>query len=100
MPGGYTVYLNHSNLEDFNRIGVQSVYYGGDVCNTSDIVWYDIKDFAPVATDIVEHSDQKVKSVRYYNDAGMPCDKPTTSGLYIVVKEMDDGTVKTEKRNY
>ena len=53
---------------------------------------------APTA--IAPQQGAKVKSVRYYNTAGMPCDKPTTTGLYIVVKEMEDGTVKTEKRKY
>ncbi len=97
--GGSIVYLNQSNVEDFNRIGVQSVYYGGDVCNTSDIVWYEIKDYS-TPTGIAENSNEGVKSVRYYNAAGMPCDRPTTNGLYIVVKEMEDGTVKVEKRNH
>jgi hypothetical protein len=47
--GGETVYLNQSNVSDFNRVGVMSIYRGGGEVNTSDTIWYDVKDFAEVA---------------------------------------------------
>ena len=98
--GGSLVYLNKDELVgELNSIGVQSVYYGGDAVSTSDIVWHKIKDYA-ISTGIDEPQGEGVKSVRYYNAAGVPCDKPTTNGLYIVVKEMEDGTVKSEKVKY
>lgn len=47
---GYkVVYLNY-DYSDYNRIGVQSVYYGGGEVNATEIQWYDIKPYETLAT--------------------------------------------------
>lgn len=106
--GGSTIYLNMADLADFNRIGLQVVYYGGmedpnlaparraistPAANESEIVWHTLKAYSGV-NDI--NSAMQAKSVRYYNVAGMQSDKPF-DGVNIVVKTFDDGTTSTTK---
>ena len=47
--GGERVYLNQQNLDQFNRVGVVSIYRGGGETHVSDTAWVDVKDFAEVA---------------------------------------------------
>ena len=46
--GGYAAYWYH-DTKDLNRIGVQSIYRGGNEEHNSEIVWYDIKPYADEA---------------------------------------------------
>lgn len=105
---GSRVYLNHSDVSEYNRIGIQTVYYGGmnmpgaprravaePAENESEIVWYNIKDYVNTAINDV-NADKAVKSVRYYNVAGCASDVPF-NGLNIVVKTYADGTTSTAK---
>ena len=54
IPYGFTenydfyatyIYLNELYSEDWNRIGIQSIYRGGEEVNATDIQWYDIKPY-------------------------------------------------------
>lgn len=105
---GSRVYLNHEDVAEYNRIGLQTVYYGGmnlpgaprridsEVAdNESDIVWYTIKDYTQTAINDV-NADKAVKSVRYYNVAGCQSNVPF-KGLNIVVKTYTDGTTSSAK---
>lgn len=55
IPYGFTegwdfyssrIYLNELYSEDWNNIGIQSIYYGGGETNATEIQWYHIKDYA------------------------------------------------------
>lgn len=55
IPYGFTenwdfydtqIYLNDLYSEDWNKIGIQSIYYGGGETNATEIQWYHIKDYA------------------------------------------------------
>ena len=39
------IYFNDLFSEDWNKIGIQSVYYGGDETNETEIQWYEIKPY-------------------------------------------------------
>ena len=43
------IYLNELYSEDWNNIGIQSIYTGGDELNTTEIQWFHIKDYAAPA---------------------------------------------------
>lgn len=106
--GGASVYLNQNlDFAAINQIGVQVVYYGGMSLpsgairrapvadNESEIVWAEVKPYTIVGvTDAIATS--QVKSVRYYNAAGISSDKPF-DGINIVVKRMSDGSTVVEK---
>ena len=47
--GGYAAYWYH-DTKNFNRIGVQTIYRGGNEEHTSEIVWLDIKPYAGEGT--------------------------------------------------
>ena len=109
--GGSVVYLNQElDYAAINRVGVQSVYYGGmDVPdpvpgedselapNESPINWAEVKPYSTDGvTDVI--GTDKVESVRYYNVAGVSSDEPF-DGINIVVKKMADGSTKVEKVN-
>lgn len=99
--GGNPIYLNQPNALIANKVGLQTVYYGGltttrEVAdNESDIVWYEIKPYEQTAVDNV-NMGKTVKSVRYYNLAGMQSSKPF-SGMNIVETTYNDGTKTTVK---
>jgi len=54
IPYGFTenydfysgqIYLNDLYSADWNKIGIQSIYTGGDQLNKTEIQWFDIKDY-------------------------------------------------------
>ena len=107
--GGNPVYLN-GDCSAFNRIGVQTVYYGGmdvpanpaqrtvfDVANNeSAIVWYKIKDYIEAGIIDVNSKAKELTGVRYYNVNGQSSDKPF-SGINIIVRSYSDGSTVTTK---
>lgn len=107
--GGSTVYLNFPNFNEYNRVGIQTVYYGEDqgsgaprmapgdapADNESEIVWFFIKDYETVGVNDV-NANKAVTGVRYYNLAGMGSNKPF-NGMNIVVTTYADGTTSTTK---
>ena len=44
-PGGDPFYV-YGNFADWNRVGVQSIYYGGGERNATEISWFTIKEYA------------------------------------------------------
>lgn len=55
IPYGFTesydfydtyIYLNDLYSKSWNKIGIQSIYYGGGETNATEIQWYDIKPYA------------------------------------------------------
>lgn len=88
--GGSFVML-FSWMNDFDRIGIQSVYTGGGKENRSNIVWYDI-DKAAVATAIVS----PVIAETYYDLQGRRV-AADTKGFVIKKVTYADGSVKTFK---
>ena len=47
VSGAYKLVFLNYDFSDYNRIGVKSIYKGGDEVNETEIQWYDIKEFAP-----------------------------------------------------
>ena len=61
IPYGFTeeydfystfIYLNELYSEDWNKIGIQSIYYGGGETNATEIQWFKIKDYAFTSGDV------------------------------------------------
>ena len=105
--GGSTVYLNQANALLANKVGLQSVYYGGmddpeyaprrEVAdNESEIFWYTVKEYTDPSAVSDVNAAKTVKSVRYFNVAGIESNKPF-DGMNIVVKTYTDGTTSTVK---
>jgi len=55
IPFGFTedwdiydnqIYLNDLYSADWNNLGIQSIYYGGDEINATEIQWFHIKDYS------------------------------------------------------
>ena len=46
-----TIYFNDLFSEDWNKIGIQSIYTGGGEEHKSEIFWYTIKDYSKVTID-------------------------------------------------
>ena len=78
--GGSPLYLNQEGVDTWTNIGVQSVYYGGDEENFSNIVWYVADD--PVVTGITAVSNEGMKAV-VYDLQGRRVVAPA-KGLYII----------------
>lgn len=96
--GGNRVYLNFSDEEmvTWSKIGVQSIYRGGDAENKSNIAWYDLTDVW-AATGVKNIStDAATTSVAYYDLQGRRVDN-NAKGLVLMQVRKADGTVKTVK---
>lgn len=76
--GDRIVFLNFET-EDFNRIGVQTLYTGGGEQNRSDITWYTIKAYT---NGISTLTNDKTNDGSYYNLQGQRVEHPT-KGVYI-----------------
>lgn len=97
-PGAHTLYLNQAQALVANKVGLQSVYYGGMeengirravADNESEIVWFEIKPYEKVAVNDI--AGKTVKSIRYFNVAGLQSDKPF-DGMNIVETTYTDGS--------
>ena len=96
--GGNRVYMNFSDEEmvTWSKIGVQSIYRGGDAENKSNIAWYDLTDVW-AATGVKNIStDAATTSVAYYDLQGRRVDN-NAKGLVLMQVRKADGTVKTVK---
>ena len=90
--GGKTFYFNPvDEVAEFTNIGVQSIYYGGNECNKTDIIWLD----GTVTTGIKDINTANNTAV-YYDLQGR---KVTASqkGLLIKQSRQDNGTITTVK---
>lgn len=93
---GSRVYLNQdqSEINSWLKIGVQSIYYGGDERNESEIDWYTIKEEPSVSTAISELNAER--SVERYDLQGRMI-SGSAKGISIEKVTLSDGTVKTVK---
>lgn len=96
VKGGEKVYLNQSaeEMASWTKIGVQSIYYGADDCNKSNIVWND------GSTTLVNTG---IASVNYDNDKVVYFDlqgrkvSNSVKGLVIMQTQQANGNMKTVK---
>jgi len=86
------VYLNQDEEEiaSWTNIGIQSIYYGGDECRKSNIIWLEGE-----PTGISNVNAENGKAV-YYDLQGRMTNA-SAKGLLIKQVRKDDGTVKTAK---
>lgn len=77
--GGSVVYINQANYQDWNEIGVKSIYTGGGETHESEIFWYTIKEVDGINT-ISTTSNADAPA---YNLQGMRVKNPTQKGIYI-----------------
>lgn len=79
--GGSRFYLNQGDdvIESWQRIGVQSIYYGGGERNESNIVWYE----SPVYTGITDVTANAGKKATVFDLQGRRVAQPG-KGLFIV----------------
>lgn len=83
-----TVYTYNAT---YTRIGVQSIYKGGNETHRSDIVWADNP-----ATGISSISSNQPATTEYYDFSGRKISRPT-SGLYIERTKYANGRTVTKK---
>lgn len=84
------VFLN-DNLEDNDRIGIQSVYKGGGEENVSEITWYQLS-----AASIYNIKGVEVVSEAYTDLQGRKVSQDAR-GLLIKTQRMSDGSVRSMK---
>lgn len=90
--GGKTFYFNPvEEVAEFTNIGIQTIYYGGDECNKTHIIWMD----GSVTTGIKDINTANNTAV-YYDLQGRKVNAPQ-KGLFIKQTRQDNGTVKTVK---
>ncbi|MDO4161080.1 MAG: hypothetical protein Q4D41_11540 [Prevotellaceae bacterium] len=90
----HTLYLWTTGFE---KIGVQTIYKGGDETRKSNIVYYNVET-GDITTGIksVEGTNGDVKSVKYIDLSGRMVSNPD-KGIYIKSITYSDGTTKNVK---
>lgn len=76
------IYFNDLFSEDWNRIGIQSVYYGGDETNETEIQWYEIKPYK-ITTQTFNFNEMNVDT----------SSSTTTDGDILQPKDFTEGNV-------
>lgn len=85
-----TIYLNF-DYSSWDGIGVQAIYYGGDVRTESKITWYELSGVEDVT------AAKSVASAIYYDLTGRRVAKPAQGGVYVKSVKYTDGTAKNFK---
>ena len=77
---GQEVFLNQSEQESWNKIGVKSIYTGGGETNETEISWYVLRDYDSdgISNITVDNSEQPI-----FNLQGIRVSKMQQNGLYI-----------------
>lgn len=91
---GKQVYIYGDDIDEWNAIGVKSIYTVGDKSREtreSEIFWYQLK-----PTAISEVNTNNVVETNYYDMQGRKVDASAT-GLLIMQMRMQDGTTKAIK---
>ena len=91
---GKQVYIYGDDIDEWNAIGVKSIYTVGDKSREtreSEIFWYQLK-----PTAISEVNTNNVVETNYYDLQGRKVDANAT-GLLIKQMRMQDGTTRTVK---
>ncbi len=86
------IYLNGDYSEDWNKLGIQSVYTGGGETHESEVSWYDIKDYISTGINGIS-SDEEGSS--YFDALGRRTNSDA-KGLIIKQVRTAEG-VKTVK---
>ena len=78
----YNIFFNEAEneLNTWAKVGIQSIYYGGNECHKSNIVWKENGNYTDIAG--VRSKNEAVK-VNIYNIAGQRVSN-ATKGIYIV----------------
>lgn len=107
IPYGFTegydfyngqIYLNDLFSEDWNRIGIQSVYYGGDETNETEIQWYEIKPYK-ISTQTFNFNKMDVPtSSNVLTDGDILQPKDFTEGNVTLTISPKAESAKTENR--
>ena len=78
MQGGESVYVHAPGIEDWDAIGVKSIYTGGGETHESPITWYDLT----TGINTITASDEQ--PTEYYDLMGRRVDaSKLTRGIYI-----------------
>ena len=97
---GSEIYLNQNKdlIASWKKIGVQSVYFGGDVQNVSEIGWFNIEEYKNMiyTSAGVGSIEAGVNEVKYYDMQGRSVDA-NAKGMVIRQIRNADGRVRTEK---
>lgn len=91
---GSAVYY-YDDVKDADKVGVQSVYTGGNETHESEIAWFDIR-ASLTGVNAAEAVESKVVSESYTDLQGRKV-SPSTKGVLLKTTRMSDGTVKTVK---
>ena len=110
IPYGFTeaydfyptyIYLNELYSADWNNIGIQSIYYGGDETNATEIQWFHIKDYTPSGpgeyTFNFNEMDVPVSS-NVGTDGDITEDKTLTSGAVALTISPKEESVTSQNR--
>ena len=92
--GGSAVFF-YDDVKDADKVGVQSVYTGGNETHESEIAWFDIKAYL-TGVNTTESVESKAVSESYTDLQGRKVSS-STKGLMLKTTRMSDGTVKTVK---
>ena len=82
--GGEIIYIEDDleELQTWSKVGIQSIYYGGDQCNKSNIIWLDNPVYTTGISSIAADKMQKSEGA-WYTINGQRVAQPTQKGLYI-----------------
>ena len=83
-----TIYLNLDH-DDWNKVGLQSIYYGGGEVNKSNIVWYDIKDYTTDGITGVNAADEA--NAKYFDLQGRQVNADTKG---VIIRQVVDANGK------
>ncbi len=92
--GGTAIFL-YRDFEKAQKIGIQTVYTGGNAENKSELVWFDVQNYL---TDVhtAKTTTAKILSETYTDLQGRPVSN-TTKGLLLKTVRMSNGSMKTTK---
>ena len=91
--GAGRIYINASDFDSWNKVGLQSIYTVGSDVRQSDIFWYTIKDDTTVG---IARLNADADDANYYDLQGRKASR-TAKGLLLKQVRQADGTVKTVK---
>jgi hypothetical protein len=81
-------------LQSWKKIGIQSVYRGGDVENKTDINWYALEKYWVITG--IQVVNPVARSVKFYDLQGRMAGS-SSKGLFIKQIRLSDGSIKVVK---
>lgn len=86
----------YDDVKDAEKVGVQSVYTGGNETHESEITWFDINAYRAAGIDATKSSKAQPVSESFTDLQGRPIGA-ATKGLLLKTVRLSDGTLKTVK---